>query len=94
MSTNARINAILTRHVAFYKHATDGQSAFIPGRIFASMLDMTDEDAVLEAFNHAVIDEMPSLFAHNNIAPTIENVVRYAFERVGLWDRIYSRPLA
>jgi len=89
-STNAKINTILAKHVLFYRYAELQEMMIMPPKIFAAMFDVMDEDRMVDLLNHVAIDTMPSVFAHNNIDPTIDNLIKYCFEGIFVWGGMCS----
>ncbi|MBI1828770.1 MAG: hypothetical protein HY222_06155 [Thaumarchaeota archaeon] len=90
VSTNSKINSILTKHVLFYRYAELQEMMIIPPKIFAAMFEVVDEGKMVDLLNHVAIDTMPSVFAHNNIVPTIDNLIKYCFEGIFLWGGMCS----
>lgn len=90
ISTNAKIGMILAKYVGLYRHASEHDSIFIPETIFAAMVDMMDEEKTLELMKKNNIDLIPSVFLHNNIPFTIENLIKHCFLGIGLWAGLYT----
>ena len=90
VSTNAKINTILTKHVLFYRYSELQEMMIMPPKIFAAMFEIIDEDKMVDLLNHVAIDTMPSVFAHNNIDPTIDNLIKYCFEGIFVWGGMCS----
>src|SRR6185312_2480522 len=89
-SANSKINMILTKHVLFYRYAELQEMMIMPPKIFAAMFDVIDEDTMINLLNQVAIDTMPSVFAHNNIEPTIDNLIKYCFEGIFVWGGMCS----
>ncbi|HUL51718.1 MAG TPA: hypothetical protein VLT10_00425 [Verrucomicrobiae bacterium] len=82
ISVNAKINAILSRHISFYKYAEMQKMMIIPPEIFSAMLERVEDEEMIMLLNKVALGTMPSVFAHNNIKPTLENLIKYCFENI------------
>lgn len=87
---NAKINTIFTKHVLFYRYSELQEMMIIPPKIFTAMFEMIDEDKMIYLLNNVAIDTMPSVFAHSNIDPTIDNLIKYCFEGIFVWGGMCS----
>lgn len=91
LSINAHVNDILQRHTVFYRHVSEQGGVIIPQKFYAEVVNLIDEDKLMY-----LLDEMggkeviTSIFAHNGIPFTIDNLVKYCFESISLWAGTYS----
>jgi len=90
-SVNAKINSILTKYVMFYKHAETRSCLFVPAIMHSKIIDMIDEHKLVEILKKRNLDEIPTLLAHDNIAPTVENFNEKFFSKLFLMAGLYSR---
>lgn len=91
VSINSRINSILTRYELFLKTAIDQRSVIMPRHSFSQILEVMDEEKFLKILNNVATDIMPAVLAHNNIPPTMENVIQYCFETTFIWGGMLTR---
>ena len=89
-SANAKINSILAKYILFYRYAELQEMMIMPPKIFAAMFDVIDENKMIDLLNQVAVDTMPSVFAHNNIDPTIDNLIKYCFEGIFIWGGMCS----
>lgn len=76
-SLNAKVNEILSRHAIFYKHALLQESVFIPREIYAQILEIVDEEKNLELLMRALKEVMPSVYSHNNVRLSTDDLVQF-----------------
>jgi hypothetical protein len=79
MSINAKVNNILSRYTACYKHAEKDQSLIVPSVIMREILNEIDEQVILKEYRDIIFDSIPSILLENMISPlTLENWISHA----------------
>ena len=89
-SVNSRINIILARHVHFYKIMDEIGRNMIPHNVFASMLEIMDEDKLCSIMENQSIPIIYSIFTHSGITLSLDNIEEHFFQQAGLWSGMYS----
>lgn len=89
-SVNARINAILAKHVQFYRIMDELDRNIIPQNVFAAMLEIMDEEELCKIMKNKSVSSLYSICAHNGIPLTLDNIQKYLFQQIGLWTGMFS----
>ena len=84
-SLNARINAILRKHVSFWRIVEVNKGVIFHPSAFQTILDEVDEYVFTEIMKKLAIDFGVSLYAPSNIPPTLDNIVRFSFEELNTY---------
>jgi len=88
-SANAKINAILTKHVNYDRHAESLKCIHISNKRFKSLLDNIDEDKLLEGFKVDMTDIVPTAHIEHNTPATLDGLIKYFFQNIGLNAGLY-----
>jgi hypothetical protein len=91
ISLNARINAILSKYVNFYKRAEEYESCIITSRQFSVFLESMDEDKAIEVMSNDGTAAIVAYMQHYNIPMTFENMVHFTFENMALASGVCSK---
>ena len=84
-SINSYINTILAKYMLFYKLAEQQKSCTLSNKSFNSILEKMPENELLEDFKTNWIDVLPTIFIEQNIPITLQNVIQYGFESIGIY---------
>jgi hypothetical protein len=83
-SVNAAINNILTKYVLFYRYTEQQKGHVLTNKSFQLIVDRMEEDVLLNDFESNSMDLIPSILIEQNIPITMENLIRYCFEFIGI----------
>lgn len=89
LSTNTKINAILTKHVNYDRHTESLRCIHISNKRFKSLLDSIDEVNLLEGFKADMTDIVPTAHIEQNTPATLEGLIKYFFQNIGLNADLY-----
>ena len=90
LSTNAKINAILTKHVDYDRHTESLRCIHISNKRFKSLLDNIDEVNLLEGFKADMTDIVPTAHIEQNTPATLDGLIKYFFQNIGLNAGLYQ----
>lgn len=83
LSVNAKINSVLSDYVMFDRYYHEKGAVILEPRIFEFLLEAVDESRFLEMWRLVNSEIVPSIFMRYNIPYTVDNVVKYAFDKIG-----------
>lgn len=89
-SINSKINTILTKHVRFYRIMEEIGRDVIPQEVFDSMLGIMDEEKLCKIMENHINTTIYSIFTHNGIPLSLDNIESHFFQQFGLWSGMYS----
>ncbi len=90
LSINAHLSDILQQHIVFYRHVREQGGVILPQKVCAEMINLIDEDKLRHLIDESGGDDVASIFEQNGISFTIDNLIKYLFERISLWAGAYS----
>lgn len=90
LSMNALINEVLTKNIFFYRYVSEHECMIIPSTIYSDMIYTLPEKTLVDLVSRTISEMVQSIFAHNNISYTMDNMVKFYFESVGLWSGLYN----
>lgn len=90
LSMNALINEVLTKNILFYRHISEYGYVTIPSTAYFHMIDMLSKEDLVNLLSRTISETVQTIFVHNNISYTMDNMVKFYFERVGQWSGIYN----
>jgi len=90
LSMNGLINEVLTKNISFYRYVSEHECMIIPPTIYANMIDILPEKTLVDLVSRIISEMVQSIFAHNNLSYTMDSMVKFYFESVGLWSGLYS----
>jgi hypothetical protein len=90
LSINAKINAILTKHVDYDRHTESLRCIHISNKRFKSLLDNIDEVNLLEGFKADMTDIVPTAHIEQNTPATLDGLIKYFFQNIGLNAGLYQ----
>lgn len=90
-SINTKVNTILAKHVQFYRHVEAQRGIILPSKFWKKIVDQMDENKMMEIFGTEGNDTVLTLFEHDNIPLTMENLIKYVFDGMALWAGGYHR---
>jgi len=89
-SLNAHIGSILVNHVNFFRHALNLEAVMFPQDLWASFLEVMDKETIVDVLEKYGTPSVISVFSHNNVPNTIDNMIKYCFEGIALLTGCYS----
>jgi hypothetical protein len=89
-SINARISTVLSKHVHFYRIVDELDRNIIPQHVFASMLEIMNEEQLCEIMKDKSVSSLYSMCTHKGISLTLDNITKYLFQQTCLWSGMYS----
>ncbi|HUL51717.1 MAG TPA: hypothetical protein VLT10_00420 [Verrucomicrobiae bacterium] len=90
LSMNSLINEILAKNTSFFKYVEAHECMIIPSTIFSHIIKLLPDKALTDLSNQSTHEIIQSIFAHNNIPYTMESMIRFYFEGIGLWSGMYT----
>lgn len=84
LSTNAIVNKILKDYVLFGKYFQDHIPIMIAPKVFSLLLSEVDEKIWLKAWDLALKEITPAVFAMHHLEPTLDNLVNHLFGDIGI----------
>ena len=90
LSMNALINEVLTKNILFYRYVSEHDSMTIPSTIYSDMINMLPKKILVDMVSKTISEMIQSLFANNNVSYTMDNMIEFYFESVGLWSGLYN----
>lgn len=90
LSMNALINDILAKNTFFYRYASEHECMIIPSTIYSSIIDTSSEKSLVDVTSRTANEMVQSIFSHNSIPYTMDNMIKFYFESVGLWSGLYN----
>jgi hypothetical protein len=90
LSMNALINDMLTKNTFFFKYVEEHECMIIPSTIYKNVIDLLPEKTLTDLVYRTSHEMVQSIFAHNNIMYTIDNMIRFYFDSVGMWSGLYN----
>lgn len=90
LSMNALINEILAKNTFFYKYVDEHECMIIPSTIYKNMIGVMPEKALSDLVGRTAHEMVQSIFAHNNISYTMDDMIKFYFETVGSWSGMYD----
>jgi hypothetical protein len=90
LSMNALINDILTKNTFFFKYVDEHECMIIPSTIYKNMIEILPEKTLTDLVYRTSHEMIQSIFAHNNISYTLDNVIKFYFESIGMWSGLYN----
>lgn len=90
LSMNALINEILTKNTYFYKYVDEHDCMIIPSTIYKNMIGVLPEKTLTDLVDRTAHEMVQSIFAHNNISYTMDNMIKFYFDSVGSWSGLYD----
>ena len=90
LSMNALINEVLTKNIFFYRYVSEHECMIIPSTIYSNMIDVLPEKTLVDLISRIINEMVQSIFLHNNISYTLDNMVKYYFENIGMWSGLYN----
>lgn len=92
ISLNAKINAILTKYIAFYRYVEESEGVIFPHNFLKEITKLTDEDKLIKVlYETGGMETVPAILAHNNIPITLDSLIKNLFEGISLWAGAYSK---
>ncbi len=89
LSVNAKVNSILSKYLFYYKLVEEQQAVTVSQKAYARIIDELDEDKFRQLVNLSASETVPSLFIHNNIPFTMDNLIKYCFQSSLMWSGAY-----
>lgn len=90
LSVNAKVNAIMSKYVSFYRLIEELEFSIVPSKLWGPMVDSVEEEKLFNLFNNEGIGAIYSIFLNNNVPMTLDNFIKYCFEETCLWAGMYS----
>lgn len=90
LSMNALINEVLTKNILFYRYVSEHESIIIPSTVYSDMINILPKKILVDLVSRMINETIQSIFANNNISYTLDNMIDYYFESVGLWSGLYN----
>jgi predicted DNA binding CopG/RHH family protein len=90
LSVNSKINSILSKHVNFFRYASEVQCLTVTHKMWIEILEVLDEELFIKLFENEAEPSMIALLTLNNIAITKENLIRYVYSTLALWSGMYT----
>jgi len=90
ISINAKVNAIMSKYVSFYRLVEELECCTVPSKLWGQMVDYVEEEKLFNLFNNEEIGAIYSIFLNNNVPMTLDNFIKYCFEEICLWSGMYS----
>jgi hypothetical protein len=90
LSTNTKINAILTKHVNYDRHTESLRCIHISNKRFKSLLDNIDEVNLLEGFKTDMTDIVPTAHIEHNTPASLDGLIKHFFQNIGLNAGLYQ----
>lgn len=91
LSLNAKINAILSKYVNFYRRTEETEHLIVAPRQWSVFLEMMDEKRTIEGMKADGANNIIAHFKHNNIPLTIDSLVRTALQNIAMWTGMINK---
>jgi len=90
-SVNALLNTILTKYVFLYGPAEAQEGFLVPHKFFIGLLEYIPEENLLELIKKDGFEAIRSVFVQGGISFSMDNMIKYFFERIALWAGTYYK---
>lgn len=90
LSMNGLINEILAKNTLFFKYVDEHDCMIIPATVYKDVMESLPEKNLADMISRTAHEMVQSIFAHNNISYTMNNMIQYYFETIGQWSGLYD----